>query len=169
MLASIADMELGTPYVVAAPAHPSLDDAIRRFCAALRHETRYFGRRGAASPKPSPSLVRRLESADPALQLAAIRDGEIIGLARIDERVADSPELLIAVAEPWRRRGVALSLAQDVVAKAHEAGIGRIVLRACHRQSELRELGTTLGFQAFDLGRGRLDLVRTLPPISRSA
>ena len=41
-------MELATPFVVVAAAHPSLDDAMQRFGDALRAETRYFGRRAAA-------------------------------------------------------------------------------------------------------------------------
>lgn len=162
-------MELGTPHVVVAAAHPSLDDAVHRFCDELRAETRYFGRRGAASPKPTPSLVRRLESSEPAIELAALVDGRIIGLARIDDATTAGPELLIAVAQAWRGRGVALALGQEIVARAHRVGVPRIVLRTSYRGSDVRELGNALGFQVFDLGRGRLDLVRSLEPATRSA
>lgn len=162
-------MELGPPFVVVSATHPSLDDAIHRFCDALRAETRYFGRRGAAAPKPTPSLVRRLESRDPAIELAAFADGDIIGVARIDDQAPDGPELLLAVAAPWRGRGVALALGREVVARAHQAGVARIVLRGSHRGTDLRELGAVLGFEVFDLGRGRLVLVRKLEPASRPA
>ena len=136
---------------------------------SCRAETRYFGRRGAAAPKPIPSLVRRLESPEPAIGLAALVGGEIIGLARLDETTAAGPELLIAVAHAWRGRGVALALGREVVARAHDAGVPRIVLRTSYRGSDLRELGHALGFEVFDLGRGRLDLVRSLEPVRRSA
>lgn len=158
-----------TPFIVAAPAHPSLDGAIIRFCDALGAETRWFGRRGADSPKPSPSLIRRLGATSPGLRLGAVHDGEIVGLARIDAEATCGPELLVAVVATWRRRGVAQSLVQAVVARAGAVGMERIVLHTSYRSAELRELGAALGFQAIDLGRGRPDLVRTLHPLTRSA
>jgi GNAT superfamily N-acetyltransferase len=157
------------PFVVAAPDHPSLDGAIVRFCDGLRAEARWFGRRAADCAKPSPSLIRRLASMEPGLRLAAVLDGEIIGLARIDTSAQSGPELLVAVAAPWRRQGVALALGQAIVAQAHDAGIDRVVLHTSYRGSELRELGAALGFQVVDLGRGRLDLIRTFRPASQSA
>ena len=162
-------MELGTPPLVVATAHPSLDDAVRRFCDELRAETRYFGRRGAAAPKPTLSLIRRLESPEPAIGIAAVVDGAIIGVARIDGAAQAGAELLIAVGQAWRGRGVALQLGVEIVARARDAGVPRIVVRTSHRRSDLRELGSTLGFQVVDRGRGRVDLVRSLEPATRSA
>jgi GNAT superfamily N-acetyltransferase len=162
-------MDLGTPHVFVAPAHPSLDGAVGRFCDELRVETRYFGRRAAAAPKPAASLIRRLESPVPGIALAALVDGQLIGLARIDEHAVGGPELLVAVAGPWRKQGVALALVTEIVARAHRAGMSRIVLRTCYRASELRQLGDALGFQVVDLGQGRLDLVRWLAPTTRPA
>ncbi len=162
-------MELGHRPVLVAAAHPSLDDAVRCFCNALRAETRWFGRRGASAPKPTPSLVRRLESPTAAITIAAMVGGEVIGLARIDDEAPEGPELLIAVACAWRGRGVALELGQAIVARAHRAGIPRIVMRSSYRGSDLQEIGTALGFQVFDLGRGRVDLIRSLGPATRSA
>jgi GNAT superfamily N-acetyltransferase len=160
-------MELAPPFVVVAATHPSLDDAVRHFCDALRAETRTgSGDRGASSP--SAALIRRLEAPGPAMALAALLDGEIIGLARIDS-VPLGPDLLVAVAPRWRSRGVATALGQAIVSRAHAAGVPRIVLRTGGRGSELRQLAQTLGFQVFDLGRGRLDLVRSLTPAVRSA
>jgi len=161
--------EPDAPFIVAAPAHPSLDGGIVRFCDALRDETRWFGRRGAHAPKPQPSLIRRLESTAPGLRLAAVRDGVVVGVARIDIDAPCGPELLVAVAAAWRRRGVALALGEAIVARAGAAGIERIVLHTSYRGDELRAVGAALGFQVVDLGRGRLDLIRTLRPVNRSA
>lgn len=168
-VATIVAMEDHAPFLVVAASHPSVDDAVRDFCSSLRAETRYFGRRGAAAPKPTPSLVRRLESSEPAIALAAFVDGEIIGLARIDETASDGPELLIAVARPWRGQGVALALGLAIVARAHGAGVPRVVLRTSVCGTDVRELGNGLGFHVVDLGRGRLDLVRILEPVGRTA
>ena len=162
-------MELGTPHVLVAPAHPSLDGAVLRFCDELRAETRYFGRRAAAAPKPTAALVRRLESPTRGIGVAAVVDGELIGLARIDDEAPGGPELLVAVARPWRGRGVALALVQEIVTRARSAGMTRIVLRTSDRRSDLRDVGDALGFQVVDLGQGRLDLVRSLAPATRSA
>jgi GNAT superfamily N-acetyltransferase len=151
-------MELATPFVVVAAAHPSLDDAVHRFCDALRDEHRLIGRRGAATA-PMTALARRLEAPGPDITLAAMCDGEIIGLARIDHSAPDGPDLLIAVAAPWRRRGVAMFLGRALVARAHAAGVPRIVVRTGGRGTDLRGLAHELGFEVFDLGRGQLDLV----------
>jgi GNAT superfamily N-acetyltransferase len=154
---------------VVAPGHPSLDGAIHRFGNDLRAEARWFGRKAAGSSKPSTHLVARLEADGPGIRLAAVCDGELIGLARIDLGTAGGAELLVAVAAPWRGRGVALALGRAVVTRAHRAGIPRIVMRTRYRGAELRELLASLGFQVFDLGPGRLDLVRTLTPDARTA
>jgi hypothetical protein len=42
-------------------------------------------------------------------------------------------------------------------------------MRTCYRASELRDLGHELGFDVVDTGRGRLELVRVLAPLRRSA
>ncbi len=159
-------MDIDPPFVVAAPGHPSLDGAIHQFCDDLRSEPRWFGRRAA---KPSTRLVDRLEATTPGICLAAVRDGQLIGLARIDATAPGGAELLVAVAAPWRGRGVALALGREVVGRAHGAGIPRIVMRTSYRSDELREIGASLGFQVVDLGQGRLDLVRTLAPDSQTA
>ncbi|MET0326008.1 MAG: GNAT family N-acetyltransferase [Ilumatobacteraceae bacterium] len=162
-------MELATPFVVVAAAHPSLDDAVRRFCDTLRAEGRSFAHRDAASPRPTAALIRRLAPSTSGITLAAVLHGEVIGLAGIDHSTPDGPDLVVAVAAPWRRRGVATALGTALVSRAHAAGVPRIVVRTDHRVSELRELGTELGFRVFDVGRGRLDLVRSLEPAFRSA
>ena len=151
-------MELAPPFVVVAAAHPSLDDAVQRFCDTLRAEHRFVGRRGAASA-PMTTLARRLEAPGPDITLAAMCDGEIVGLARIDQSAPGGPDLLVAVAAPWRRRGVAMFLGRALVARAHAAGIPRIMVHTGGRGTDLHGLAHELGFQVFDLGRGQLDLV----------
>ena len=74
-----------------APDHPSLDDGIAGFTAALLAESRYFGRRGAVASRPSPVLVRRLAVGDAGPRLAGVVDGEVIGLARIDDAPRADP------------------------------------------------------------------------------
>ena len=54
-----------------------------------------------------------------------------------------------------------MALGRAIVARAHAAGVPRIVLAHEPGGADLRELGQRSGFQVFDLGRGRLDLVRT--------
>jgi GNAT superfamily N-acetyltransferase len=156
------------PYLVAAPAHPSLDGAIARFCDVLGDETRWYGER-AGSATPLPSLIRRLGSGQPGLRLAAVHDGDIVGLARIDATAAHGPELLVAVVQRWRRHGIASALGRAIVGRAHAAGIERLVLRTRSRVDELRAVGAELGFRVVDLGGGRLDLLRTLAPLTQSA
>jgi len=172
-------MGIDPPFVLVAPGHPSLDGALGRFCDELRAEPRWFGRKADHAARPSAVLVRRLAADGPAIRLAAVSDGELIGLARIDLGGPSSDvrslgshggaELLVAVAAPWRRMGVALALGREVVARAHVIGIPRIVMRTSYRGAELRELGASLGFQVVDLGQGRIDLVRMLTPDRQTA
>jgi GNAT superfamily N-acetyltransferase len=119
--------------------------------------------------RPSAALVRRLSANGPGIRLGAVHDGELIGLARIDLSGPNGAELLVAVAASWRRRGIALALGREVVARAHVSGIPRIVMRTSYRGSELRDLGASLGFRVVDLGHGRVDLVRVLAPHSQTA
>ena len=162
-------MEHATPFAVVAAAHPSLDGAVRHFCDTLRVEIGFVGRRGATSSTFLIALVGRLEASTPDITLAAMVDGEVIGLARIDEAAPAGPELIVAVAATWRGQGVAMTLGRAIVARAHAVGIPRVVLRTSRRGADLHGLADALGFQAVDLGHGRLDLVRSLEPAIRSA
>jgi GNAT superfamily N-acetyltransferase len=162
-------MGTDTPFVLVAPGHPSLDGALARFCDELQAEPRWFGRKADRAARPSTALVRRLAADGPGICLAAVRDGELIGLARVDLAGPCGAELLVAVAAPWRRMGVALALGREVVGRAHASGIQRIVMRTGYRGAELRELGASLGFHVVDLGEGRVDLVRVLTPDSQTA
>jgi ribosomal-protein-alanine N-acetyltransferase len=74
--------------------------------------------------------------------LVAESEGEVVGHA-VASLVADIAELQrIAVAAPWRRRGVAAALLDEVVVLARDAGADRVLL-------EVREDNTAaLGFYA---------------------
>lgn len=156
-------MDIDPPFVVANPAHPSLDDALGRFAAELGAE--HHGR-GATR---LPARVRRLMAHGPGIAAAAVVDGEVIGLARIDLSSPAAPELLVAVLPRWRARGVAAALGATVVARAADAGVERIVVHAGDRSGRLRSLASAGGFRLVDAGGGRLDLIRTAPPVCRSA
>ncbi|CAN5646452.1 hypothetical protein BH18ACT2_BH18ACT2_04730 [soil metagenome] len=150
--------------VIVAADHPSLDDAIGEFGAELRAETRYFGLRGQRAARPSPALVRRLTTTGSRNRLAGLIGGRIVAVAAVDDDAVDGPELLIAVAADWRRHGLALALGREIVARATERGLERIVLRISHRSSDVLKAGRQLGLDAVDLGRGRVALVRQLVP-----
>ena len=66
------------------------------------------------------------------------------------------------MAEPWRGRGLALTIGRELVALATERGVSRVVLRASYRWSDVRAAGEALGLQSVDLGGGRLAFVRQL-------
>lgn len=142
--------------------HPSLDRAVEAFGAALLAEPRYFGRRGQQADRPTSRLVRRLVTLSSSLRLAGLIDGEIVAMAAIDDRAVDGPELLIAVAAPWRGQGLALAIGRAIVGRATQHGLDRVVLRTTYRSSDVLEAGHALGLEAVDLGRGRLALVRQL-------
>jgi len=56
------------------------------------------------------------------------------------------------------------ALVREIVARATERGLERIVLRISHRSSDVLKAGRQLGLDAVDLGRGRVALVRQLVP-----
>jgi N-acetylglutamate synthase-like GNAT family acetyltransferase len=103
------------------------------------------------------------------MRLAAVTDGEIVGLGAIDVTAACGPELVVAVAEPWRGQGVAGVIAQVLVQRADAAGVERIVMHTNGPSAGVRSLGAALGFQLVDLGAGRLDLLRMLSPARQTA
>ena len=150
--------------LIVAADHPSLDDAIAAFGAELRAETRYFGRRGQRAARPSPTLVERLTTPGCANRLAGMIGGQIVAVAAVDDRAADGPELLIAVAAAWRGQGLALQLGRAIVARATERGFDRVVLRTSHRSSDVLDAGRQLGLDPVEVAPGQLALVRQLVP-----
>lgn len=152
------------PLVVAAD-HPSLDGAVERFLAALRAERRFLGPSASMNPAPRRSLVDALAQLDDGFRLAAVRDGHVLGLARVDR----DGDLHLAVAAEHRGCGVGTHLARHVVDRARVRGYGRLCLRTSHRSRPTLALAAQMGFMVIDRGRGRLDLVLDLAPASTSA
>ena len=154
-----------TPLLIVAADHPSLDGDVARFADALRAETRYFGPAASANPKPFPSLVERLCSRQGGFRIAARRGAELIGMAGVD----DHGNVLIAVAEQERGRGVGTVLARAVVERARAHGVTRLVLRSSRRSRAATALGRAMGFAVVDHGRGRIDLILDLVPVTSTA
>lgn len=134
--------------------HPSLDDDVAAFAAALRAEPRYFGPRSSANPKPTRSLIDRVCSRGDGVAVAALDEGAVVGLARVD----DAGEVLIAVRPDQRGTGVGTALAATLVERARAAGYTRLVLRSSRRSRAATALGRTMGFTVVDVGRGRVEL-----------
>ncbi len=155
----------GTSLLIVAADHPSLDGAVARFAGALRAETRYFGPTAAANPKPFPSLVERLSSHHGGFRIAAKLGADVIGMAGVD----DHGDVLIAVAESERGRGVGTVLARAVVERARALGFTRLVLRSSRRSRAATALGAAMGFAVVDQGRGRIDLILDLAPVTSTA
>ena len=145
--------------------HPSVDDEVARFAATLRAEPRWFGPSAVANPKPPRSLVDRLCRSGDGLRVAAIEDGEVVGLARVDA----AGEVLIAVIPGRRGSGIGTALGAELVRRARLAGCTRLVLRSSRRSRAVGALGRAMGFTTVDVGRGRIDLILDLVPAGRSA
>ena len=154
-----------TPLLIVAADHPSLDGDVARFADALRTETRYFGPAAAANPKPFPSLVERLCSRQSGFRIAAKRGADVVGMAGVD----DHGNVLIAVAEHQRGNGVGTVLARAVVERARTLGFTRLVLRSSRRSRAATALGAAMGFAVVDHGRGRIDLILDLVPVTSTA
>ena len=159
--------------MIASPDNPSVAPTIRaatdRFREAVRAEQRFFGRRSPTGPKPLPSLIRRLIHADPAVRVVAVAGDEVVGMTTIELAAPAGPELLLAVAEPWRGRGVATELTRAVLVAARERDVPRLVVRTSRRVPALIALGRAMGAVVTEGDRGRIDLILELAPGARSA
>jgi GNAT superfamily N-acetyltransferase len=148
--------------LLVAADHPSLIDARERFAVELRAEQRYFGR-SAPTPKPFPSLIATLLAGDGS-RLAAMVDGEIIGLACI----RPDGEALVAVVERWRGHGVASALLRAAIERAQLAGHSTVFIRSSRRSRAVAAIGAALGCTVVDLGRGRIHLILTMGDDART-
>jgi GNAT superfamily N-acetyltransferase len=142
--------------LIVAADHPSLIDARERFAVELRAEQRFFGR-SAATPKPFPSFIATLLTGDGS-RLAAIIDGEIVGLACI----RPDGEALVAVVERWRGQGLATALLRAAIERAQLAGHSMVFIRSSRRSPAVAAIGAALGGTVVDLGRGRIELILTM-------
>ena len=70
---------------ITAADHPSLDAGVARFADEVKAEPRYFGRPGGPGPKPYPSLIARVCSRESGFRIAALHEGRVVGLARVDD------------------------------------------------------------------------------------
>ena len=145
--------------------HPSLDDLVDRFAARLRAEPRRFGTVAGANPKPTRSLVERICRRGDGLRVAALDDGDVVGLARVDA----SGEVWIAVVPEHRGTGIGTAMAVELVRRARAVGYTGLVLRSSRRSRAAVALGRAMGFTVVDRGRGRIDLVLDLAVAGRSA
>ena len=150
-----------TDTIVVAADHPSLDDQVATFVESVRDEPRYFGPTARRNPKPFPSLLAELQQRG-GFRLAAMSDGRITGLARVD----DDGCVHIAVVAEHRGRGTGTLLLSEAIARAARLRYGRLVLRSTQRSRAVRRLGERLGCTAVDLGRGRIDLLLPVPTLA---
>jgi GNAT superfamily N-acetyltransferase len=144
-------------HIIAAD-HPSLDAGIEQFADEVRAEPRCFGRFDGTGPKPFPSVVARVCSRESGFRIAALHEGRVVGLARVD----DEGEAFVVVVAAARGRGVGLALARAMVDRARADGCTRLVLRSSRRSRAAVALAESMGFVLVDLGRGRIDLILDL-------
>ena len=150
---------------VTAADHPSLDAHIERFADEIKAEPRCFGRLGGIDPKPFPSHIARACSRETGFRIAALHEGRVLGLARVDDR----GEVTMVVVAAARGRGVGLALARAMVDRARAEGFERLVLRSSRRSRAVIALAESMGFVVVDLGRGRIDLILDLVRAASSA
>jgi GNAT superfamily N-acetyltransferase len=143
---------------IIAADHPSLDAGIEQFADEVRAEPRCFGRFDGTGPKPFPSVVARVCSRESGFRIAALHEGRIVGLARVDDR----GEVLVVVVAAARGRGVGLALAHAMVDRARADGVPRLVLRSSRRSRAIVALAESVGFVAADVGLGRVELTLDL-------
>ena len=100
--------------------------AFRAFVERLSPASRY-ARFQFVVKELSPQLLRMLVEADPRshVALAAFQGSELVGEARY-VRSDDSAEFAIAVADGWRRRGLARYLLHRLLTRARRDGLRRV-------------------------------------------
>jgi GNAT superfamily N-acetyltransferase len=143
---------------IIAADHPSLDAGVEQFADEVRAEPRCFGRFDGTGPKPFPSVVARVCSRESGFRIAALHEGRIVGLARVDDR----GEVLVVVVAAARGRGVGLALARAMVDRARADGVPRLVLRSSRRSRAIVALAESVGFIGADVGLGRVELTLDL-------
>lgn len=86
----------------------------------------------------------------PEALIAALDGDEVVGYTGLRRRGAISPvaeNLLTAVRRPWRRRGIAVALKQEQVARAREAGIEQIYTTNDETNAGMRGVNARLGYR----------------------
>ena len=143
---------------IIAADHPSLDAGIEQFADEVKAEPRCFGRFVGTGPKPFPSVVARVCSRESGFRIAALHEGRVVGLARVDDR----GEVLLVVVAAARGRGVGLALARALVDRARADGVARLVLRSSRRSRAAVALAESVDFVGADAGLGQVELILDL-------
>jgi len=86
----------------------------------------------------------------PDAMIAALDGDEVVGFTGLRRRGASSPvaeNLLTAVRRPWRRRGIAVALKREQIARARAAGIEQIYTTNDESNAGMRGVNARLGYQ----------------------
>jgi len=86
----------------------------------------------------------------PDALIAALDGDEVVGYTGLRRRGAVSPvaeNLLTAVRRPWRRRGIAVALKQEQIARARAAGIEQIYTTNDETNAGMRGVNARLGYR----------------------
>jgi GNAT superfamily N-acetyltransferase len=129
--------------VLVRPLEATDADALRDLFFRLSPSTRYL-RFFQAVPEPSPGALRHLAAVDHHAReaVAAVVDGQIIGVARYD-RLKDDPEraeMAVVVEDAWKGHGVGVRLMQELTGRALAEGVKFFtasVLGENHRMLEI--------------------------------
>jgi len=120
--------------------------AFRAFVDRLSPESRY-ARFQYVVKEVSPELLRRLVVADPRshVALAAFQDSELVGEARY-VRQGEAAEFALAVADSWRRRGLARRLLHHLLGRARRQGLRRLEGEVLTSNAAMLEFAARTGF-----------------------
>ena len=86
----------------------------------------------------------------PDALIVALEGEEVVGYTGLRRRGAISPiaeNMLTAVRRPWRRRGIAVALKREQVARARAAGIGQIYTTNDETNAAMRGVNALLGYK----------------------
>jgi RimJ/RimL family protein N-acetyltransferase len=86
----------------------------------------------------------------PEAMIAALDGDEVVGFTGLRRRGAISPiaeNLLTAVRRPWRRRGIAVALKREQIARARAAGIEHIYTSNDETNAGMRGVNARLGYR----------------------
>jgi mycothiol synthase len=86
----------------------------------------------------------------PAACVIALADGEVIGYTGLRRNGPSSPlaeNMMTAVRRPWRRRGIAVALKREQIARAREAGIEQITTTNDETNAGMRSVNARLGYK----------------------
>ena len=86
----------------------------------------------------------------PDALIAALEEDEVVGYTGLRRRGAISPvaeNLLTAVRRPWRRRGIAVALKREQIARARAAGIEQIYTTNDETNAGMRGVNAQLGYR----------------------